>query len=128
MNVMQAIASCFSKYASASGRAARSEFWYWMLFATLVGIAAHLLDWSISKSDQGLFSIITGLALFLPGIAVSIRRLHDIGRSGYWYLISLTIIGILLLIYWACVPGPAGENEYGDDPLAPDGLRPQGRL
>jgi uncharacterized membrane protein YhaH (DUF805 family) len=62
---------------------------------------------------------IRSIALFLPGLAVSIRHLHDIDRTGYWVLIALTGIGILLLIYWACVRGTEGDNDFGSDPLAP---------
>ena len=57
------------------------------------------------------------LALLLPSWAVSIRRLHDINRTGYWVLIAFTVIGILLLIYWACLKGTDGDNDYGPDPL-----------
>jgi uncharacterized membrane protein YhaH (DUF805 family) len=119
MNFPQAIASGFHNYADAGGRASRSEYWYWTLFVTLVVIATALADAIMFPGSQwGPAGTLIGIALFLPGVAVSIRRLHDINRSGYWFLIAFTIIGILLLIYWACVPGDEGDNKYGPDPLA----------
>ena len=57
------------------------------------------------------------LVLFLPFLAVAIRRLHDVGRSGWWVLIPLTIIGIIPYFYWMIKKGDYGENEYGEDPI-----------
>ena len=59
------------------------------------------------------------LVTLIPSISVGVRRLHDIGKSGWWFLISLTVVGILLIIYWACVAGDEGENRYGA-PALPD--------
>ena len=118
MNFVQAIASGFRNYANGGGRASRSEYWYWTLFAVLISIVSGVLDATLFPANPyGPVGLITGVAMFIPGIAVSIRRLHDINRSGYWFLISLTIIGILLLIYWACVRGTDGDNDFGPDPL-----------
>jgi uncharacterized membrane protein YhaH (DUF805 family) len=103
MNFGQAISTCFSKYATFSGRAARPEFWWFFLFQVLVSIGASLFGDIIS----GLVS----LALLLPALAVGARRLHDIGKSGWWQLIMLTVIGLLLLIYWWAQPG------NNDDPV-----------
>ena len=102
-----------------SGRASRSEFWYWALFALLVSIASSIIDHTIFPfASTGPIEGLTSLVLFLPGLAVSIRRLHDIDRSGWWWLIAFTVIGIVLLIVWACTRGTAGANRYGPDPLA----------
>lgn len=114
MNFQQAIVSGFSNYVNFSGRAARSEFWYWALFVLLVNIAANLVDAAI---DTGLLSGLASLALFLPGIAVGVRRLHDLDRTGWWLLIALTGVGIILLIVWDCMKGTTGPNQYGPDPL-----------
>ena len=65
---------------------------------------------------MGPFSYVTmavGLALILPSLAVSVRRLHDIDRTGWWVLIGLTVIGTIVLIYWACLPGTPGSNRFG---------------
>ena len=119
MNFTQAIGSCFSKYATFSGRAARSEFWYWALFVLLLSIATNIIDFTAFPDNELTpVSSILGLALLLPNIAVAIRRLHDIDRTGWWFLIAFTGIGIFLLLYWDCVKGTDGPNTYGPDPLA----------
>ena len=103
MNFTQAISTCFAKYATFSGRALRPEFWWFFLFQILISIGASM----ISETLSALFS----LALLLPALAVGARRLHDIGRSGWWQLIALTGIGLLLLIYWWVQPTGEGATE-----------------
>ena len=103
MNFGQAISTCFSKYATFSGRASRPEFWWFFLFQILVSIAASMLGDIVA----GLVS----LALLLPALAVGARRLHDIGKSGWWQLIMLTVIGLLLLIYWWVQPGSSDASD-----------------
>jgi uncharacterized membrane protein YhaH (DUF805 family) len=118
MNFGEAIKSGFNKYVTFSGRACRSEFWYWTLFAILVAIAAIIIDRELVDSDTGLVQPLTSLALFLPGLAVTIRRLHDVDRSGWWFLIAFTIIGLLFpLLIWDCTKGTTGANRFGPDPL-----------
>jgi len=122
MNFGEAIAAGFRNYVTFSGRAVRSEYWYWVLFAFIVGIVTGILDRAIiSESETGPINLIANVILLLPSIAVGVRRLHDIDRTGWWYLIVFTIIGIFVLIYWACQPGTAGPNRFGPDPM------PQGR-
>jgi uncharacterized membrane protein YhaH (DUF805 family) len=119
MQFHEAIKSGFSNYATFTGRAARSEYWYWVLFALLVAIAAGILDGAIfADVGMGPIGAIASLALFLPGISVAVRRLHDLDRTGWWILIGVTVIGIILLIVWDCMKGTAGANRYGPDPLA----------
>ncbi|MFZ2295967.1 MAG: DUF805 domain-containing protein [Polaromonas sp.] len=96
MNFGQAISTCLGNYATFSGRASRSEFWWFFLFQVLVSIAASM----ISDKLNGLIS----LGLLLPGLAVGARRLHDIGRSGWWQLLMISGIGFLVLIYWWVQP------------------------
>ena len=85
----------------------------------LVEIVASIIDHTMFPfASTGPIEGITSLLLFLPGLAVGIRRLHDIDRTGWWWLIALTVIGIILLIVWACTRGTAGPNRYGADPLA----------
>jgi len=112
-----AIKTCISKYVVFDGRAARSEYWYWALFYVIIYLGLTILT---SISD--IFSILLGLAalaLLLPSLAVTIRRLHDLDRSGWWIFISLVpIIGPILLIYWYCQRGTVGDNQFGADPLA----------
>jgi uncharacterized membrane protein YhaH (DUF805 family) len=114
MNFVQAINSCFSKYIQFGGRASRSEYWYWTLFSVLVSIVANIIDGILGI---GIVTGIAGLAILLPGLAVSARRLHDIDRTFWWVLLAFTVIGGFVLLYWACVRGTLGPNRFGPDPL-----------
>jgi uncharacterized membrane protein YhaH (DUF805 family) len=114
MNFAEAISSGFSKYVQFGGRACRSEYWYWTLFVIIATIVANIIDATLGL---GFVGGIVGLGLFLPGLAVSARRLHDIDRTFWWVLLAFTIIGTLVLIYWACQRGTAGPNRFGADPL-----------
>jgi len=119
MNFQAAIKSGFRNYVTFSGRAPRSEFWFWVLFEVLVSIVANILDVAIFPfSDVSPLNAIVSVALFLPSLAVSVRRLHDIDRTGWWVLISLTVIGVVLLLIWNCLRGTIGANRFGPDPLA----------
>ena len=102
MNFGQAISTCLTKYATFSGRASRPEFWWFFLFQILVWIGASF----ISEMLSGLVS----LALLVPALAVGARRLHEIGRTGWWQLLGLTGIGLLVLIYWWVQPAGEGVN------------------
>ena len=119
MTFTQAIASGFQNYVNFNGRAARSEFWYWFLFTVLVSIAAGLIDAAlIPASYVSHLSSLAGLEFFLPGLAESIRRLHDLDRSGWWYLlIFIPLIGLIVLLIWYCTRGTVGPNRFGPDPL-----------
>lgn len=119
MNFQQAVVSGFRNYVGFSGRACRSEYWYWVLFTVIGGIVTMLIDRTVfPDNDTSLINAIFNLILFLPSLAISFRRLHDIDRTGWWWLISLTIIGLIVLIVWACQKGTTGPNRYGPDPLA----------
>jgi len=118
MNFVEAISSCFRNYANFSGRAVRSEFWYWYIFVAVVLIVFGAINGSLYPGPlaMGPFSYVTMaivLALILPSLAVSVRRLHDIDRTGWWVLIAVTAIGMLVLIYWACLPGTSDRNRFG---------------
>ena len=114
MNFAEAISSGFSKYVQFGGRACRSEYWYWTLFAFIATVVANIIDVTLGT---GIVTTVVGLGLLLPGLAVSARRLHDIDRTFWWILLTFTIIGTLVLIYWACLRGTAGPNRFGADPL-----------
>ena len=104
MTFSQAIAACFSSYANFSGRASRPEFWWFFLFQVLASLGASMVgDW---------LNGVVVLALLLPGLAVGTRRLHDIGRTGWWQLIMLTGIGYFLLMYWWAQPTSERAIEY----------------
>jgi uncharacterized membrane protein YhaH (DUF805 family) len=115
MNFWQAIKSGFSNYVAFSGRSARSEFWYWCLFYLLAAMVTAIIDDAIGvQVTVSLF----GLAALLPTIAVNVRRLHDIDRSGWWFLLNLLpIIGAIIMIVWFCARGTVGPNRFGPDPL-----------
>jgi uncharacterized membrane protein YhaH (DUF805 family) len=107
---------CLSKYLDFSGRATRPEFWWFFLFTVLVSIVSSVLDSILGTGDAtgGLIQAVTGLALLFPTLAVGARRLHDIGRSGWWQAIGIIpCIGLLVLIYWWVQDGHREANQYG---------------
>ena len=110
MDFVQAIKSCLGQYATFSGRATRSAFWWFFLFQVLVMVAASMLGDVING--------IASLALLLPALAVGARRLHDIGRTGWWQLLLLSGIGFLVLLYWWVQPGEGAGNIYGEPSAA----------
>jgi uncharacterized membrane protein YhaH (DUF805 family) len=95
-------------YAQFDGRASRSEYWWFYLFTLLAGIAAGILGSTVGN--------LATLAFFLPGLAIAARRLHDVGRSGWWLLIVLTVIGIPVFLYWMVKDSDKGKNAYGEGP------------
>ena len=121
MGFTDAIKSGFQKYIGFSGRAARSEYWYWVLFIVLLQIVAWLIDMTLfgfNTTGVNPIGSLLSLATLLPGLAVSVRRLHDIDRVGWWIFLALIpIIGAIVLIYWACLRGTVGANRFGPDPL-----------
>lgn len=118
MTFGEAIASGFQNYATFTGRASRSEYWFWFLFALLIGLFTATVDTALFGPDSMRpLNSLASLVLFLPGIAVAVRRFHDLDRTGWWLLISLTGIGILVLIVWFCFRGTEGDNRFGPDPL-----------
>lgn len=118
MGFSDAIRNGFRNYVTFSGRAARSEFWYWTLFVFLATLVAGILDGAVFHDMQtGPLQAIVSLLLLLPGIAVSVRRLHDLDRTGWWLLLMFTLIGIILLLIWDCMKGTTGSNRFGPDPL-----------
>ena len=120
MEFGQAIRSCFGKYATFSGRASRSEFWYFSLFVFVTSIVADILDRQLFSSAElfgGPLNLIVSVVTVLPSLAVGSRRLHDTERSGWLQLIMLTIVGIIPLILWWATRGTVGLNRYGADPV-----------
>lgn len=115
MTFTQAIRSCYANYTTFSGRAPRSEYWLFVLYQCLIGVACGLLvPFGIGRALLWLFV----LANLLPGICVTVRRLHDTDRSGWWYWIALIpLVGAILLLIWFCTRGTSGANRFGPDPL-----------
>lgn len=106
-------------YANFSGRARRSEYWYFMLFHYLITIALCLLYFALDFTGIIIVGIYA-LAVFVPSLAVAVRRLHDINKSGWFYFVSLIpLIGGIWLLILLCTEGTQGPNQYGDDPKRP---------
>jgi len=102
-------------YVDFNGRARRSQFWYFVLMNIIVGMIVGVIQQMLSLGTMlsGLYT----LAVFLPNLGLSVRRLHDVNRSGWWLLLAaIPIVGWIVLIYWDCVEGTPGPNEYGPDP------------
>jgi uncharacterized membrane protein YhaH (DUF805 family) len=112
------VAICFNRYFQFGGRAPRAEYWYFVLFTVLVGVGADIVDAVWLGFGQRVFSGIVNIAFFIPGLAVLTRRMHDLDRSGWWWLLMfIPLIGWLVLLIWACTRGSNGPNRYGPDPL-----------
>jgi uncharacterized membrane protein YhaH (DUF805 family) len=121
MTFGESISSCFSKYATFSGRASRSEFWWFYLFFTLMNWAASIVG-AVTlgmgmEAGATAFSLILQLAFLMPWLAVASRRMHDINKSGWWMLIMFTGIGVFFLIYWWAKQGDNAQNRFGDPVL-----------
>ena len=142
MGFGEAIRTCFSKYATFSGRARRSEYWFFWLFTTIALLVAELID--AAATGSRIVETIIGLVLAVPSLAVLVRRLHDVDRTGWWVLLTfvpmiafimvampvarsmLAVYFILLvvlvvwivLLVWCCKRGTPGPNRYGSDPFA----------
>lgn len=111
----EAIKMGFDKYALFSGRSSRSEFWWWMLFVWLVGLAGGILDTIFGTKE--IFGGIMSLALLLPVLAVSVRRLHDIGKGGGWYFINLIpLVGQIIFLVWMAKDSEMEPNRFGPIP------------
>ena len=115
MTFAQSVSSCLTKYANVDGRAPRSEFWWFVLFQILAGLGLGMVGLLLGLSKEGIdgLSALASLALLLPYMAVTTRRLHDVGRNGWWQLISLTIVGVIPMFYWLCKPGDVQANQFG---------------
>jgi uncharacterized membrane protein YhaH (DUF805 family) len=121
MTFPDAIKSGFQNFSNFRDRASRSEYWWWTLFAFIVGMLSVVLDsvlFSIplDSDNSGPVNLIATLVMMIPGLAVSARRLHDIDKSGWWILIAFTVIGLIPLIYWYCKPSDDGINRFGPPP------------
>ena len=122
MNMKEAVVSVLTNWNNFSGRACRSEFWYFglavFLFSMIIGfieIATGIVD--IESAEMGIVSIIFSLLLFVPSLSVTARRLQDRGWSGWWQLLYLTIVGGLVIIVLNILPAKEDENKWGRNPL-----------
>ena len=114
-----AIDKAFRNYFNFSGRSNRSEFWYFFLFILIGNFLTHLIDTYIigyHPDEMGIVSGIFFLATAFPQLSLTFRRLHDTGKSGWWFLLSFTIIGLIPLLVWWCTTGDPKKNRYGNIP------------
>ncbi|WP_045684148.1 DUF805 domain-containing protein [Martelella endophytica] len=111
----EAFSLYFRNYVQFSGRSSRGAFWYWVLWTIIISVVLSTVDYFLFGAQKGVFQGLWGLITLIPGIALNTRRLHDLNHSGWWQLLFLTVIGAILLLYWYCLPGKAGENDYGPD-------------
>ena len=126
-----AVKEAFSHGFVYRGRASRSAYWWFVLFEAIVWIVLDLLFIIPAgmHNTPAIFAVLfivlglVGIYLFLVGLALLVRRLHDIDRTGWWMLLALTLLGTLLLIYWQCQIGTEGPNRFGEDPLAGGALK-----
>src|SRR3954451_10674343 len=117
MGLPDAVRAVLTQYAGFSGRARRSEYWWFALASFLASFAASIID-AVIGSDlgggTGVVNLLLSLALLIPSLAVGVRRLHDTGKSGWWLLLVLVpIVGIIVLIVFWATDGEPGVNEYG---------------
>ena len=109
MNFQQSIQTCFAKYVDFSGRASRSEYWWFVLAYVVLVVVASLIH-------NVVYAVVV-LAFLLPLLSAGARRLHDIGRSGWWLLLGLVpLIGGLVLLYFTVQPSQSALNEFGPPP------------
>ncbi len=111
------------KYAEFNGRARRKEYWMFFLFSFIISIVLMIIDRITgtfsAHMGAGMLGGLYGLATLIPGLAVTVRRLHDTDRSGWWVLICLVpLIGLIVFIVFMALNGSASENKYGSDPKA----------
>ncbi len=105
-----------TKFATFTGRARRSEFWWFALLEVVVAVLAQAIDRAVF-SGRPILYVLTALALLVPALAVGARRLHDTGRSGWWQLLALIpIVGAIVLIVWFVQDGHAAPNQHGVNP------------
>jgi uncharacterized membrane protein YhaH (DUF805 family) len=121
----EAVTTVFTqKYTDFSGRARRSEYWFASLAMFLGYIVAAIIGFALHAT---FLIFILVLAIIVPGLAVSVRRLHDTGRSGWWYLINIIPFGGLVLLYWFVSDSEPGTNQYGPSPKEAPGYGDYGQ-
>jgi uncharacterized membrane protein YhaH (DUF805 family) len=114
MSIADAVRSVLTQYATFSGRARRSEYWWFYLAYVIASVAASIIDGILGVMVLG---VILALGLLIPSLAVSVRRLHDIGKSGWWLLIGLIpLVGVIVLLVFACQDSQPGTNQWGPSP------------
>jgi len=124
MTFPKAVSTCFQKYITFQGRAPRSEYWYFTLFGAILATVAKIIEITADlppldpNSKNSLLVVLTIVLIFPAMISVTVRRLHDLNRSGWWlWLHVIPILGLIVLLSWYCQEGTDGDNRFGSDPL-----------
>lgn len=107
-----AVCVCLQKYFDFSGRARRSEYWYFYLFQLLVSIAATSIEYNLYPQNDNSLTMIVSTLLMIPMLSAGARRLHDRGKSGWWQLLWFTIIGGFVVLIWQMLEGDVDRNKY----------------
>lgn len=116
---MQWYLKVLGQYVDFAGRARRKEYWMFTLVSVVISIVLAIIDSALFEFQIGVLGLLYSLAVLLPTLAVSVRRLHDTGRTGWWVLIALIpIIGTIVLIVFMVMDGERHPNAYGPDPKA----------
>ena len=117
MTPVDSVRTVLSKYATFSGRARRSEFWWFNLATTVTFLVIELAVAATNSRALAIFGILVALAVVVPSWGVLVRRLHDTGRSGWWYFISaVPLVGLIVILVFAVQDSQAGPNRYGPPP------------
>lgn len=117
MGPVTAVGTCFAKSFSWQGRASRSEFWWWTLFNFIALFGCAFIFSDYGDGAQAVFGLLV-VVLTVPTIAVTVRRLHDVDRSGWWYWISLVpFVGGIILLIFMIQSSSEGRNKFGEQPL-----------
>ncbi len=109
MTFQESVTTCLQKYAVFTGRATRSEYWWFVLLVMVVYLVAMVI--------HPILGMIASLGLLLPQLGAGVRRLHDMGKSGWWLLLSIIPLVGLVVIYWLVQPTMPEANEYGEAPI-----------
>ena len=122
MDFIEAVTTCFKKSFTFSGRASRSEYWLFYLFTIIFNIITFVIEIlamtvGLSAEITQILCLLISLSVLPAYISVVVRRLHDVNRSGWWFWIPLTIIGIIPCLYWKIKRGTDGKNDYGNPPI-----------
>jgi len=114
MDFTSAVKSFFQKYGTFTGRSSRSEHWYAYLFLFMAVLGLGFIEGALGLA---VLTTIFQVIIIVPSTAIVVRRLHDTNKSGWWYLLAFTIIGMIPVVYWLCQAGDEGVNSYGSNPL-----------
>jgi uncharacterized membrane protein YhaH (DUF805 family) len=129
---MRSYLDALLRYFEFSGRTGRAQYWIYQVVVLLlmVGLVAYQFRNGIERppdANLGAFMVFLGLFHTIPGITITVRRLHDIGKSGWWYLLSFVPLGGLWVLFWTCCASEPGSNEYGDRDGGEPSRRPNSR-